>query len=153
MKIINSTNMKNCLIVFSFLFILSACGYEIIDSKPGDPINAISNLNYSISGSEITLTWDLPSSYPGDIIQPVSIFIRVTKQKKESPSEEYPLYNPSALNAGTFTLDEAPERFIYNQYDPNYIYRFTVKVMAKVDVKSPNVSDLRYSEGAIVEIN
>lgn len=144
--------IKFLITYFLLLIVFSACEYEIIDSKLGESVDTVSNLDYSISEGDITLTWDLPSSYPNDIIQPVSIFIRVTKRDKERPSEEYPLYSPATLNAGTFTIDGNPTSFTYTQYDPRYSYRFTIKVMAKVDVNSPNFSDLRYSKGVIIEI-
>lgn len=140
------------LLILSLLFEISSCGYDVLDSKPGDPINTVSNLNYTISGSQVTLTWDLPTSYPNDVIQPVSIFIRVTKGSKDNISNEYPLYNPNALNAGTFTIDDAPTSFVYDQYDPNFTYRFTVKVMARINVESVNFSNLRYSPGITIEI-
>ncbi len=139
-------------IVLTSLFLFSACEYDIIDSKPGEPIDTVSNLKYTISGQQVTLTWDLPSSYPDDIIKPVSVFIRVTRISKEKESAEYPLYSHGALNAGTFTITDDPKSFIYNQYDPNYIYRFVVKIVGKVNVISPNFSDTRYSSGAVIEI-
>ncbi|MPM69999.1 hypothetical protein SDC9_116947 [bioreactor metagenome] len=139
-------------IVLSLLFLFSACEYDIVDSKPGEPINTVSNLKHIISGQQITLTWDLPNSYPNDVIKPVSVFIRVTRTSKEKQSAEYPLYSPSALNAGTFTITNDPKSFIYDQYDPKYTYRFTVKIVGKVNVTSRNFSDTRYSSGAVIEI-
>lgn len=136
----------------SLLVLCFACEYDILDSKTGEPIEAVSNLKHSISGQQITLTWDLPNSYPNDVIRPVSVFIRVTRISKENQLAEYPLYSPSALNAGTFTVTNDPKSFVYNQYDPQYTYRFIVKVVGKVNVTSRNFSDTRYSSGAVIEI-
>lgn len=139
-------------IVLSLSFLFSACEYDIVDSKFGEPIETVSNLKFTVSGQQVTLTWDLPTSYPNDIIKPVSVFIRVTRIEKEKPSEEYPLYSPSALNAGTFTVTNDPKSFIYSQYDPKFTYRFTVKVVGNVNVTSQNFSDTRYSSGVVIEI-
>ena len=122
-------------IMFSIL-VFSACEYEIIDSKPGEPLDPVSNLNYSISGSEVTLTWDLPTSYPDDIIQPVSVFIRIII---------------NGVNAGTQTLEGAPESYTFTGYDPQDTYKFIVKVRGEVDTDNPNLSDLRYSLGSTIE--
>ena len=124
-------------IVLMSISVFSGCSeYEIIDSKPGEPIDPVSNLDYSVSGSEVTLTWDLPTSHPDDIIQPVSVFIRITR---------------NGVNAGTQTLEGAPESFTFTDYDPQDTYKFIVKVRGEVDTDNPNLSDLRYSLGKTVE--
>jgi len=124
-------------IFISSLFIFSACEYEIIDSKPGQSIDPISNLNHSISGSNLTLTWDLPSSYPEDIIQPISVMIRITR---------------NGQNAGEQVLQGAPISFTYDSYDPESTYKFIVKVKGEVDTEDRNFSNLRYSSGVILEL-
>jgi hypothetical protein len=131
--------MKNFIlfIFISSLFIFSACEYEIIDSKPGQPINPISNLSHSISGSNLTLTWNLPSSYPEDIIQPISVMIRITR---------------NGQNAGEQVLQGAPVSFIYNSYDPESTYKFIVKVKGAVNTEDRNFSNLRYSSGVTLEL-
>lgn len=115
---------------------LSACEYEIIDSKPGESISPVTNLSHSVSEDEVMLTWDLPSSYPDDIVQPVSVMIRITRDGN---------------NAGTVVLDDAPESYTYDAYDPSQTFKFTVKVRGEVDTDDPNVSDVRYSLGTTVE--
>jgi len=117
------------------LFVFTACEYEIIDSKPGESLDPVSNLNYSVSGSEVTLTWDLPTSYPDDIIQPVSVFIRITR---------------NGASAGTQTISEAPTSFTF-PYESGSSYKFIVKVMGEVDTDNKNFSDLRYSPGVTIE--
>ncbi|MGQ8334929.1 DUF4945 domain-containing protein [Sunxiuqinia sp. A32] len=125
------------LIILAFLFIMSSCEYEIIDSKPGEPIAPVTNLTSSISGNSVALNWNLPSSYPSDIIQPVSVYIKVTKDGN---------------NAGSQVLNNNPNTFVYDAYESGHVYRFTVKVRANVDTDDPNFSDLRYSEGETIEL-
>ncbi len=124
------------LILIYSVFMFSACEYEIIDSKPGESISPVTNLSYSVSGDEVMLTWDLPSSYPDDIAQPVSVMVRITRDGN---------------NAGTVVLDEAPESYTYDSYDPSQTFKFIVKVRGEVDTDDPNVSDVRYSLGTTVE--
>ena len=125
------------LIIISSIFLFSACSeYEIIDSKPGESIDPVTNLNHSISGSQASITWDLPSSYPNDVIEPVSVYIIIKR---------------NGQNAGTRTLDNAPESFTYDGYDPSSTYKFTVKVKAAIQVESKNFSNLRYSPGVTIE--
>jgi hypothetical protein len=124
------------LLLITSVFMLSACEYEIIDSKPGESISPVTNLSHSVSEDEVMLTWDLPSSYPDDIVQPVSVMIRITRDGN---------------NAGTVVLDDAPESYTYDAYDPSQTFKFTVKVRGEVDTDDPNVSDVRYSLGTTVE--
>ena len=119
------------------MFIVSSCAYEIIDSKPGESVNPVTNLNYTVSGSDVTLTWDLPTFYPDDIIQPVSVFIKVIKDGQA---------------AGTFVVEDSPVTYTFTGYDETEVYRFTVKVQANVNTDDPNLSELRYSLGNTIEI-
>lgn len=130
--------MKKHIFYISILCVLfcSACyKEEIITSKPGQPIGTVTNLEHSISDSNINLTWKLPSSLPNDIIKPVSVLMIVSIDDQ---------------NKGSMVLENAPESYTYTPYDPAKKYKFTVKVMGKVDTKDPNVSNLRYSPGQTV---
>ena len=129
--------MKKIFYFIIVMFIVSSCTYEIIDSKPGESVNPVTNLNYTVSGSDVTLTWDLPTSYPDDIIQPVSVFIKVTKDGQA---------------AGTFVVEDSPVTYTFTGYDEAEVYRFTVKVQANVNTDDPNLSELRYSSGNTIEI-
>lgn len=123
--------------ILSMIF-LSACSEDgIVDSKPGEPIEPVTNLEYSISGDEVTLTWKLPSNLPDDIVQPVSVHLRV---------------KTDGVTADTYELENAPENYTYSSYDSSREYRFTVKVMGSVDTSEPHISDLRYSPGKTVVI-
>jgi len=132
--------MKRIILHLSFwsLLFLSGCGEDgIVDSKPGEPIDPVTNLEYSVADSdgEVTLTWELPSSFPENIIQPVSIHVRV---------------KTDGITASTQVLENAPESYIHSSYDSSKEYRFTVKVMGSVDTSEPHISNLRYSPGKTV---
>lgn len=143
--------MKNkYIIIFFLLFLFSGCTYDILESKPGESLNRIANLQFTISDSNINFNWELPSVYPDDILKPVSIVVSVTKISKTD--RNHALYNPSTLNAGAFTLGNDPTSFTYEQYDSDFTFRFTFKVKAEVDDVSVNFSSLRYSEGVVIEI-
>ena len=120
----------------SMLLIFTGClDREILESKPGDPIESVTNLQYSINGTAVTLTWSLPSDYPDDIVQPVSVLVRVIR-------EGVTLSNTTTVNA--------PTSFVYNSYDNTRKYTVIVKVIGSVDTTDPNVSNLRYSLGSSV---
>jgi len=90
---------------------------------------------HDIMGSNVNLTWQLPSSYPDDIIEPVEVQVKISV---------------NGQNAGTHVLSNAPENYTYTPYDPSKNYRFTVKVMGEVSTENPHVSPLRYSLGKTV---
>ncbi|MBF9255727.1 DUF4945 domain-containing protein [Pontibacter sp. 172403-2] len=130
--------MKKYIFYISIICVLFAAGCkeeDIVLSKPGEPIAPVTNLDYTISGSDAILTWDLPSTLPDDIIEPVSVFIRISVDGQ---------------SAGTLVVDDAPESFVYSPYDASKKYKFTVKVQGKVDTTDPYRSDLRLSPGTTV---
>lgn len=131
--------MKNYIFYISFLCILFCSGCydeEIIVSKPGEAIDPVSNLEYTVSVDSVVLTWDMPSTYPEGVIEPVFVHIKVSEDGK---------------HVATPVLENAPESFTY-PYDPSKEYRFTVKVMANVNTSEPHESDLRYSLGRTVNL-
>jgi len=107
----------------------------ILDSKPGEAIDPVTNLQYTIAGNNVTLTWDLPSTIPADIIKPVSIFIRVMRN------------NVSILSV---TLPNAPVSYVFDTYDSSNKYTIIVKVLGSVDTTDPNAANIRYSLGSSV---
>lgn|SRR5690606_27520056 len=128
---------KNSLLYVVLLVgLLAGCVSEdIIDSKPGEPLSPVENLSYSIQGTAVEIAWDLPQAISADIIQPVSVQIRVAADGQ---------------NSGTFVIDNAPESFLYSGYDPQKSYRFTVKVTGRVDTTEPHISNFRYSLGKTI---
>lgn len=130
--------MKKYLLYITVLGLLVCQGCqeeEIILSKPGEAIQPVSDLDYSITDNNVSFTWKLPESFPDDIEKPVSVQIRILS---------------NGQNAGTIVLEDNPEGFVYTSYDASNEYRFTVKVMASVDTDDPAESDLRYSLGKTV---
>lgn len=130
--------MKKYLFYISMISLLCCAGCkeeEIIQSKPGEPVDPVSALKHSIAGENVTLSWDLPASLPEDIVEPVSVQVSITV---------------NGQNAGTEVLEDAPQSYTYSPYDPANDYRFTVKVIGAVDTTDPNVSGLRYSLGQTV---
>lgn len=130
--------MKKYIFYISILCALfyTACQKdEIITSKPGEAISPVTNLEHSILDTNINLTWKLPATLPADIIKPVSVFISISVDGQ---------------NNGNVVLENAPEIYTYSPYDSEKKYKFTVKVMGRVDAKTPNVSNLRYSPGQTI---
>lgn len=110
--------------LFYLTFVLAMISFtacndaDIFEPVYGDPIDPVTDLQYSISGNTVTITWVLPSSYPDDIIQPVSVNLVIDDGGPR----------PMAL-----VLPEAPESFVYEGYNPEMSYGVTVKVRGDVD--------------------
>lgn len=124
------------IIIISSIFVFLSCEYDIIDSKPGESLDPVSNLDYSISDSKVTLSWTLPGSFPDDIIKPVSVFIRISSD---------------GVSLGNKTIEDAPTNFSF-PIESGKPYKFIVKIVGKVDADDPYISNLRYSPGVTVEI-
>ena len=118
------------------MLLLMGCNNdEIIPSKPGEALQPVEELQYDLAEPNIRLSWQLPASFSADIIQPVSVQVKILVDGQ---------------NAGTHVLPDSPESYTYSPSDPSKEYRFTVKVMAEVDAENPNISNLRYSLGKTV---
>ncbi len=127
--------MKKYILYFTMLLIVlsSSCKkYEIIKSKPGEEINPVTNLSSSVSENSIIISWKLPATLPGDIVKPISVSIVISIDGQSK---------------GTVVLENAPESYTYSPYDPSKAYKFTVKVIGKVNTDDKNFSNVRYSLG------
>ena len=113
---------------------------DTLSSKPGEPIAGVSNLTHNVNGNELTLSWDLPSSYPEGIITPVGVQIVVSVDGQRE--------------GGAILLQNDPLNFIYTNYDPGREYRFTLKVVAMMEIKEsePYVSPVWFSEGTTLSL-
>lgn len=130
--------MKKVIYFLSLFYILTFTGCTdryILDSKEGQPIDPVSNLQYTITGTDVNLTWTNPSNFPVDIKAPVSIFIRVMRNN---------------VSISTVTLPNAPNSYVYTPYDSTKSYIIIVKVLGNVDTIDHNLSNLRYSLGSSV---
>jgi hypothetical protein len=110
---------------------------QIIDSKEGESISPVTGLNYTVNEPEVVFTWQMPSSFPQDILQPVSVFVTVYKDNKK---------------VTTVTLTDAPTTYTYSGYNSASIYRFIFKVRGDVNTDDLNESKLRYSSGVVAVI-
>lgn len=132
--------MKKYLLYIYFLGILFCAGCskeELITSKPGESIAPVTNLAYSVAENQVNLTWKLPATFSEDIMQPVTVLVRISVDGQ---------------SGGTQVLENAPESFSYLSYDPAKKYRFTVKVQGKVNTTDPYRSKLRVSPGSTVAL-
>lgn len=124
------------IVMCTLLLILSGCyDRDIIDEKAGDPLDPVTNLDYTINGTNVVLSWTLPVSYPLDIIQPVSVVLYVYR-------------NSTLIN--TFTVPDAPATYTYTSYNAANTYRIIVKVQGAVDTDDVNKSKVRLSPGVTV---
>src|SRR5690606_21164116 len=99
----------------SLILLIFVCHYmtgcyerDIIDDKFGEAIEPINGLNFSITGSDVIFTWNLPSTYPDDLILPVSVVVTIFINN---------------INVGSETLDSAPTTYTYSSYSANENYR------------------------------
>lgn len=128
---------KLCLYISGLMFMVAGCSDDILTSKEGEPIDPVTNLNYTINENEVTLTWNLPANYPSDIITPVSVRVDIFR-------DGVLVNNP--------VLRDAPTSYIYSNYDPQETFRFVVKVRGEVDTDDPYMSSVRLSPGQFVEL-
>lgn len=110
---------------------------EILDYKEGESIAPVSSLNYTVNESDVIFSWGLPSSYPNDIIQPVSVVITVYIDD---------------VKVSTVTIDDAPTAYTYSLYSSENTYRFIFKLMSEVETDDPNISPVRYSLGVVTTL-
>lgn len=111
---------------------------DVITSKPGEPIDPVSNLAADTMEGQLVLTWDLPAAYPENVIEPVSVQIHISIDGRKE--------------GGAITLENDPVSFTYSPYDPAKEYKFTVKVVAGMETSEDYQSDLFYSPGNTIEL-
>ncbi len=134
---LKSVQMKKYYLLILFIIAASLTGCydrEILDSKEGESIDPVSNLSFTTTEPEVVFTWNLPSGYPADIIQPVSVVVTIYRDD---------------VKISTITLADAPTTYTYTAYSSANTYRFIFKVRAEVDTDDPNMSSLRYSSGKV----
>ncbi|MBC9795720.1 DUF4945 domain-containing protein [Sinomicrobium weinanense] len=124
--------------IWSLLLCSGCYDDDIITSKPGEPIDPVSNLAANAEGDQVNLSWDLPSAYPENVIEPVSVLIHVSVDGRRE--------------GGSITLEDNAVSYTYSPYDPAKTYRFTVKVMAHAEPSEDYQSGLFYSPGSTIEL-
>lgn len=118
-------------------FITGCYDRDILDYKEGESINPVTNLTYTVNGSDVVFNWNLPATFPEDIIQPVSVYLTVFKNN---------------VQISTKTIADAPTTYTYTGYNSGSTYRFIFKVKAEINTNDPNRSSLSYSSGAVIEL-
>ncbi|WP_300699366.1 DUF4945 domain-containing protein [Bacteroides sp.] len=136
--------MKNIarifIVAFVSLLFTSCYDRDVIDSKGiHHPLPRVENLDYSIQGSTVKLTWEIPSNVPAEFIRPLEISI----QKVE---------NGIYTDKITIVDEGTSAENIAIKADGKY--RFIVKLTGYLndEAKQPGISSKIYSEGQVIEI-
>ena len=99
----------------------------------------VENLDYSVQGNTVKLTWQIPDNIPDEFLRPLEVSI----QKVEND-----IYRDVITigNEGTFAEGIA--------IDANKRYRFVVKLVGNLtdEVVETGISSRIYSEGQVIDI-
>lgn len=136
--------MKNIarifIVAFVSLLFTSCYDRDVIDSKGiHHPLPKVENLDYSIQGSTVKLTWEIPTNVPAEFVRPLEISI----QKVE---------NGIYTDKITIVDEGTSAENIAIKADGKY--RFIVKLTGYLndEAKQPGISSKIYSEGQVIEI-
>lgn len=124
---------------------ISACNKkEAISDKVGVRLPPVTNLAIQeLVEPEVKLSWTNPTSVPGEITQPLRIFIEVREVQGIMQS----------ITVLSTTLENAPTEFTYAVPDVNKSYLFTVKVNGTANVTGPEYATNVFSLGQTVSYN
>ena len=128
--------MKNivriCMVIFTCLLFTGCYDRDVVGSK-------VENLDYSVQGNTVKLTWQIPDNIPDEFLRPLEVSI----QKVEND-----IYRDVITigNEGTFAEGIA--------IDANKKYRFVVKLVGNLtdEVVETGISSRIYSEGQVIDI-
>ena len=128
--------MKNivriCMVIFTCLLFTGCYDRDVILPK-------VENLDYSVQGNTVKLTWQIPDNIPDEFLRPLEVSI----QKVEND-----IYRDVITigNEGTFAEGIA--------IDANKRYRFVVKLVGNLtdEVVETGISSRIYSEGQVIDI-
>lgn len=135
--------MKTIVYIFGLCILLSgACtDRDVLDGKPGVSLPRVNNLVLEETGEKsVLLRWEIPSSLPAEIVQPVNVFIQVSQIA--SPTSAVPVFS--------IMLPDAPSEFSYEVPETGKTYHITVKLNGKTKNTDRNYSSDIYSEGQTV---
>ena len=128
--------MKNivriCMVIFTCLLFTGCYDRDVVGSKGTHYIlPKVENLDYSVQGNTVKLTWQIPDNIPDEFLRPLEVSI----QKVEND-----IYRDVITigNEGTFAEGIA--------IDANKRYRFVVKLVGN------GISSRIYSEGQVIDI-
>jgi hypothetical protein len=138
-------------IIFLFLIITLACintscyDRDILDSKEGVIMPTVSNLQFTTSGNQVTLSWTLPSNIPAAFMRPVSVNVQILR------------YRPGVLSATRLENRVLPDEALTLDYvlpsDPDnigYEYHAIVKLVGTLNESVYGYSSQIYSLGQTV---
>ena len=135
--------MKNivriCMVIFTCLLFTGCYDRDVVGSKGTHYIlPKVENLDYSVQGNTVKLTWQIPDNIPDEFLRPLEVSI----QKVEND-----IYRDVITigNEGTFAEGIA--------IDANKRYRFVVKLVGNLtdEVVETGISSRIYSEGQVID--
>lgn len=140
-KISNSMKRIINIFIFGILSLLTVGCYDrsVIDDKGLDfYIPPVSNAQYSIDGTTLTLTWSVPSDISDEYVRP--IYVQIQEVENNIYTEKVTV--AETVTSATFTIDTA------NEY--HYIIKTngTFTDEAQLNGRTPSVT----SEGVIVYV-
>ena len=126
--------MKNivriCMVIFTCLLFTGCYDRDVVGSKGTHYIlPKVENLDYSVQGNTVKLTWQIPDNIPDEFLRPLEVSI----QKVE---------NDIYRDVITIAIDA------------NKRYRFVVKLVGNLtdEVVETGISSRIYSEGQVIDI-
>ena len=123
------------------LTLLNGCyDREIIDRKEFYyTLPTVANLSYTVTGGEVTLTWDIPGTVPDDFNRPLETVVQVVVDD---------IYGERRTIFG----EETSTGFAI---EPGKQYRFIVKLLGFLtpEARIEGFTDRVFSDGAIIEVN
>ena len=124
--------MKNivriCMVIFTCLLFTGCYDRDVVGSKGTHYIlPKVENLDYSVQGNTVKLTWQIPDNIPDEFLRPLEVSI----QKVEND-----------IYRDVITIDA------------NKRYRFVVKLVGNLtdEVVETGISSRIYSEGQVIDI-
>jgi hypothetical protein len=123
------------LYIFSLVVFFCSCAQkDILNSKQGTSLPPVTNLALEKADSNrVILTWQIPGAIPGNINQPLGVYIEVNQE-----------VNRRLLSQFSITLPGAPTSYTYKLPDSSKVYHLTVKLSG-----TTTSSDINYSNSIL----
>lgn len=129
-----------CMVIFTCLVFTGCYDRDIVDSKGTHYVlPEVENLDYSLQGNTVRLTWQIPDNVPDEFLRPLEVSI----QKVEND-----IYRDVITIGDEGTCAEG----IVIEADKKY--RFVVKLVGNLtdEVVEAGISGKIYSEGQVIDI-
>lgn len=120
---------------------------EVLDEKEGVSLPTVTNLQYSISGNTVTLTWSIPTDIPSEVARPLSVNIQVLRYHPG-------VLSPTRLDNRTLGDEAVSTTFTMPTDDSSigYEYHAVVKLTGNLKEVVKGYSSSLYSLGQTVII-